>query len=125
VPCTGTIQWMDDQGPILEIRTYKLVAGKREDFDRIVREVSLPMLRRYGIDVVGAAPSMEDDDHYVLIRSFRSPEERREQLERFYGSDEWVENYSDPVGELIETYHTVVLLDQGEAAVTLPARIAG
>ena len=33
-------------GPVLDIRTYKLVAGKRDEFDRIVREHSLPMLRR-------------------------------------------------------------------------------
>ncbi|MGH3132214.1 MAG: NIPSNAP family protein [Gaiellaceae bacterium] len=96
-------------GPILDIRTYKLVAGTRDEFDRIFREGARPMLERHGIDVVAAGPSVQDDDHYVLIRSFASLDERREQLERFYGSEEWLESYDAQVMEMIEAYHTVVL----------------
>ena len=109
---------IEDQGRVLDIRTYKLVAGKRDEFDRIVREHSLPMLRRYGISVVAAGPSLQDDDHYILIRSFDSLDERREQLERFYGSDEWLENYDEPVMELIEAYHTVVFPTSGDRGST-------
>ena len=100
---------MGPESPVLEIRTYKLKAGRRDDFDRMFREHALPMLRRYGIDVVGSGASLHDEDHYILIRAFPSLDSRAEQLERFYGSDEWLENYDGPVMELIETYHTVVL----------------
>jgi NIPSNAP protein len=99
---------MVDQ-PILDIRTYKLVAGRRDEFDRIVREHALPMLQRDGIRVVVTGPSLHDDDHYVLIRSFHSLEERNERLEHFYGSDEWLEKYEAPVMALIDAYHTVVI----------------
>jgi hypothetical protein len=110
--------FIEDHGHVLDIRTYKLVAGMRDEFDRIVREHSLPMLRRYGISVVAAGSSLQDDYHYVLIRSFDSLDERREQLERFYGSDEWLENYEEPVMELIEAYHTVVLPAPGDRGLT-------
>jgi hypothetical protein len=99
---------MVDQ-PILDIRTYKLVAGRRDEFDRIVREHALPMLRRHGIHVVVTGPSLHDEDHYALIRSFHSLEERNEQLEHFYGSDEWLEKYDAPVMALIDAYQTVVI----------------
>lgn len=46
------------------------------------------MLARHGIDVVGQGASIEDAEHYVLLRSFRSPEERNEKEEAFYESDE-------------------------------------
>lgn len=92
---------MERQSAILEIRTYKLVVGKRDEFDRIVHEHAPPMLGRYGIDVVRASPSLHDDEQYVLIRSFRSLDEREEQLERFYGSAEWLENYDERVMKLI------------------------
>jgi hypothetical protein len=94
---------------VLDVRTYKLVPGGREDFDRLFRESALPMLNRYGIDVVGYGPSVDDDDHYYLLRSFASAARREEQLGSFYGSDEWREKYEQAAMALIETYHIVVI----------------
>jgi hypothetical protein len=100
-----------DEGrtPVLDIRTYKLAPGERDDFDRIFRENALPMLQRFGIQVVGYGPSLVDDDRYCLIRAFPSAARREEQLDSFYGSDEWRQNYQDAVTALIKTYHTVVI----------------
>lgn len=94
---------------VLDVRTYRLVPGGREAFDRIFREDALPMLRRAGIDVVGYGPSLADDDHYFLARAFGSRAERDERLSAFYGSDEWRRNHESAVMELIESYHVVVL----------------
>ena len=95
-------------GRILDIRTYRIVSGRRDEFDQLFREQSRPMLERHGIRVVAAGPSLIDDDGYTLVRSFDSLEQRREQLDGFYGSAEWLENHDERVTELIETYHTVV-----------------
>lgn len=43
------------------------------------------------------------------MRSFPSASRRAEQLDSFYGSDEWRQNHRDAVLELIETYHTIVI----------------
>ncbi len=94
---------------VLDVRTYKLVHGGRDDFDRLFRESALPMLHRFGIEVVGYGPSVDDDDHYYLIRVFASAARRDEQLDSFYGSDEWRQNYREAVMALIETYHVVVI----------------
>ena len=94
---------------VLDLRTYKLVPGGRDDFDRFFRESALPMLNRYGIQVVGYGPSVGDDDHYYLMRAFASAARRDEQLNSFYGSDEWRQNYRDAVLALIDTYHVVVI----------------
>lgn len=102
--------------PVLDLRTYRLVPGGRDEFDRIFREAALPLLRRHGIDVVAYGPSLADDDHYYLARAFSSPALREEQLRSFYGSDEWLETYDAPVAALIETYHVVVVpLESGIA----------
>lgn len=93
----------------LDVRTYKLVPGASEAFDRIVRDDALPMLERFGIRVVACGPSADKADHYYLIRSFSSAEERHEQLEAFYGSDEWRRTHRDAVMQLIESYHIVVI----------------
>lgn len=47
---------------VLDLRTYKLVPHGGQEFGRIFRERALPMLQRYGIDVVGYGPSLEDGD---------------------------------------------------------------
>ncbi len=94
---------------VLDLRTYKLAPGKAEEFDRIFRERALPMLERFGIEVVGYGPSLDDADLYYLMRTFASAAQREEQLESFYGSDEWRQNHRDAVLALIETYHTLLI----------------
>ena len=94
---------------VLDMRTYRLVPGGGEEFDRVVREAALPMLQRSGIEVVGYGPSLDDGDLYYLMRAFPSAARREEQLASFYGSDEWRQNHRDAVLGLIETYHTVVI----------------
>src|SRR6266498_1665418 len=74
---------------VVEIRTYKLRPGSGAEFHRTVVEESVPMLQRWGVDVVAFGPSLDDDDSYYLIRSYPSLEERQRSQDAFYGSDEW------------------------------------
>lgn len=62
---------------------------------------------------------MLDDDHAILIRFFGSLQERKEQLTRFYGSEEWLSTYDEEVMAMIETYHTVLLPAAREVASAL------
>lgn len=43
---------------ILEIRTYRLHPGTRAEFLRAMTEEAIPLLRKAGIDVVAAGPSL-------------------------------------------------------------------
>jgi hypothetical protein len=95
--------------PVLDLRTYKLVPGGGDEFERIVRERALPMLQRFGIEVVGCGPSLDDGDLHYLMRAFPSAARRNEQLEAFYGSDEWHRNHRDAVLALIESYHALLV----------------
>jgi hypothetical protein len=96
-------------GPVLDLRTYQLAPGGGEDFDRLFRERALPMLERFGIEVLRYGPSLEDADLYFLMRTFPSVTDRNHQLDAFYGSDEWRLNHRDAVLALIETYHTLLI----------------
>jgi len=97
---------------LLEIRTYRLKPGSRAAFHRLVVEQSIPLLARFGVDMVRFGPSEVDEDgaeEYVLMRSFESAAARAEQEARFYSSDEWVQGPREDVLALIESYHTIVL----------------
>ena len=99
---------------VLEIRTYRIHDGERDEFGRRASAV-VPMLERHGIDVVGHGPSLADPEHYVLLRSFASLEKLEEQERAFYEGDEWVTGPRLGILELIETYHTVVLRSTPDA----------
>jgi NIPSNAP len=96
---------------VLEIRTYRLTAGSEQAFHRVVAEQSVPLLRRFGIDVVRFGPSEQSEDgfvDYLLVRAFESHAAREEQEARFYGSSEWRSGPREEIVSRIESDHTVV-----------------
>jgi hypothetical protein len=97
------------EAAVVDLRTYRLVPGGRDEFDRIFREEALPMLQARGIDVVGYGPSLLDDRHYYLARRFPSEGERARALDAFYGSPEWLERYAGIVTALVESFHHLVV----------------
>ena len=99
----------DGSTRVVEIRTYRLLPGTRDEYDRLFLEEALPLLSRFGIDVVGAGPSIDDPDGYFLIRSFADLAEREEREDRFYSSPEWREGPREAVVEKIEVYTDAVV----------------
>jgi NIPSNAP len=100
---------MTSRGPVLDLRTYRLVPDGREVFDRIFRNEALPMLENRGIDVVAYGPSLVDEHHYYLARAFPSEAERDRQLSSFYGSEEWRRDYAETVTSIVESFHHLVI----------------
>lgn len=97
---------------ILEIRTYRLRPGSEEEFSRLVRDESLPLLADLGIRVVAFGLSLTAEDgrrDAYLIRAFESLEERKKQEAAFYGGHAWRDGPRDMILSLIDEYHTVVL----------------
>jgi hypothetical protein len=109
---------------LLEIRTYRVHRGGQAKLGQRMKAVS-PLLNRYGIDVVWMGPTAADDEHYILLRSFDSLENRTVLEDAFYGSDEWRHGPRDGILELIETYHTVVLHSTDSAIASLAASLRG
>jgi hypothetical protein len=93
----------------VEIRSYNLQPGTREEFDRRMRDEALPMLRRWKVDVVAHGASPHDADSYYLIRAYASLEERQQSQDAFYGSDEWRSGPREAIVGLIDSYTSIVL----------------
>jgi hypothetical protein len=94
----------------VEIRSFQLKPGARAEFHRLATERSIPMLRRWGTDVVAHGCSRHDSDSYYVIRSYASLEERQSSQDAFYGSDEWRKGPREAILALIEHYTDVVLV---------------
>ncbi|GAA1976258.1 NIPSNAP family protein [Catenulispora subtropica] len=97
---------------ILEIRTYRLRPGTREEFLRAMAEETIPLLLKAGIDVVAAGPSLYAEDgneEAVLMRAFASLDQLAEQEDAFYASDAWLNGPREAIVGPIEQYHSIAL----------------
>jgi hypothetical protein len=93
---------------LLEIRLFKVKPGTRDEFDRISREGTVPLMRRLGIRVIAHGPSLNNENGYFLLRVFPSEQARVEQSQSLYTAPEW-EKFDAPVTGMIEDYDTAVL----------------
>ena len=94
---------------LIEIRSYNLKLGTREEFHRLFLQEAFPMLQRWNVDVVAYGPSLHDQDSYFLMRRFDSLARREESEDAFYGSDEWKQGPREAIIALIENYTEIVL----------------
>jgi ketosteroid isomerase-like protein len=94
---------------VVEIRSYTLKPGTRDDFHRIVLEYSLPMLKRWDITVLGYGPSLQEDSSYYLVRAYPGIEARQRVEDAFYSSDEWKKGPRESIVSKILYYTTVII----------------
>jgi hypothetical protein len=93
----------------VEIRNYSLKPGTRATFHTLMLEQSLPMLKRWNVDVVFYGASLHDQNSYCLIRAYDSLEHRQQSQDAFYDSFEWRLGPRTAILALIESYSEVVL----------------
>lgn len=93
----------------VEIRSYNLKPGTRGQLHALFVDQSLPMLKRWEVDVVAFGPSPHDEDSYYLIRRYDSLMHREQSQDAFYGSDEWRQGPREAILALIENYTSIVL----------------
>ena len=96
-------------GLFVEIRSYNLKPGTRQEFHNLFVEQALPMLQRWNVDVVRYGPSPHDEDTYYLMRAYASLEDREKSQDAFYGSDEWKQGPREPLLAMIDNYTSIVI----------------
>ncbi|EOK5371046.1 NIPSNAP family protein [Escherichia coli] len=89
----------------IEILQYTLRKGTGASFHAIMQEISVPLHRCHGIDVVSFGNSLHDPDCYYLIRAFDSAEKMAAVLNAFYASDDW---RSGPREDIIRSIGTSI-----------------
>lgn len=100
---------MPNEHWLLEIRLFTLRPGTREEFDRISRDGTIPLMRALGINVIAHGPSRNNENGYFLIRAFPSEAERVERSQAVYLTQEWEQKYDAAITGMIDDYDTTVL----------------
>jgi hypothetical protein len=94
---------------ITEIRIYKLKENTASEFNTVFTEQSLPMMKRWKVNVIDYGFSLIDTDSFYLIRSYANLEHRKESQEAFYGSSEWINGPEKAIMGCIDNFNTSVV----------------
>ncbi|WP_061720395.1 NIPSNAP family protein [Enterobacter ludwigii] len=94
----------------VELLQYILKPGTGREFHKIMVEISAPLHRGAGIDIIAFGNSIHDEDSYYLIRSFDDIEHMKTSQDKFYMSDEWKNGPRQAIIERIQTSVKSVLI---------------
>jgi uncharacterized protein YndB with AHSA1/START domain len=93
----------------VEVRSYRLKPGAREDFHRVVSDHAVPMLRAWQTDVIAHGPTPQEPDGYTLLRSYKDPADRQVRQNAFYGAPGWRLGPREAVVGAIDTHLSSLL----------------
>jgi hypothetical protein len=85
-----------------ELRQYKIVPGKMDEWVKLMEEEIIPFQVAKGMVITGSYRGEDDDTIYVWMRRFETEEERERLYEAVYQSDHWKNDISPRVGELMD-----------------------
>ena len=86
---------------LFELRRYRCKEGKRDEWVRLMETRIIPLQIARGMSVVGSFLDEQDPDVYVWIRRFDSEADRERLYAAVYGSDEWQNELSPIVSDLL------------------------
>ncbi len=93
---------------IVEVRTYKIKPGRRDDFIQFFENRAVPALRAHGMDVLGPMVDLEEPDTFVWLRGFPSLEERDAMKNAFYEGELWKRELESIAMPMLESYDVVL-----------------
>jgi hypothetical protein len=105
------------QKMIIEMRTYKLKPGKREEFLKIFRTKSMPAHAEIGMKILGPWLSIDDPDTFFFMRGFPDRASRDPMKAKFYEGELWKTELEQVLMPVIDKYH-VVLVDDAEGLIS-------
>jgi len=93
---------------IVEVRSYRIKPGRREEFIKMFETRAVPAQRTYGIKIVGPFLDVENPNKFVFLRSFPSLEERERMKDAFYGGEVWTNELEAFAMPLLDSYDVIL-----------------
>ena len=89
---------------IVEVRSYRITPGRREEFLDFFRTRSVPALREHGMEVIGPFSDLENPNKFVWLRLFPSLDERERMRTAFYDGELWKNELEAIAMPMLESY---------------------
>jgi len=96
---------------LVEMRTYRIKPGRREQFLDIFRSKSIPEHRRLGMQISNPLLSIEDPDVFFFMRGFPDAAARERLRAAFYQGELWKRELEGTLLPMLEKYEVVVVDD--------------
>ncbi|HWP43110.1 MAG TPA: NIPSNAP family protein [Blastocatellia bacterium] len=93
---------------IVEVRSYRIKPGRRQEFIEFFETRAVPALRSYGMKVLGPLIDLENPNKFVWLRSFPSLEERDRMRDAFYGGELWKNELESIAMPMLESYDVIL-----------------
>jgi hypothetical protein len=94
---------------IIEMRTYRIKPGLREQFLEIFRTRSVPAHAEIGMRILGPFLSVEDPDVFFFMRGFPDLDSREPMKAKFYEGQLWKQELENVLMPMLEKYDVVVV----------------
>jgi hypothetical protein len=94
---------------MVEILTLNLKPGTRNEFHQLYLTQSLPLQKKWKINVLAHGPSLHDENGYYVVRYFNSLEALQKEEDAFYSSEDWQKGPRTAILALIENLATIVI----------------
>ena len=93
---------------IVEVRSYRIKPGHRDEFIKLFETRAIPALRSHGMKILGPMLDVENPNKFVWLRSFPSLEERDRMKNEFYESDLWKNELEAIAMPLLDSYDVIL-----------------
>ena len=93
---------------IVEVRSYRIKPGRRDEFIRFFETRSVPALRSHGMKILGPLLDLENPNKFVFLRAFPSMDERERMKNDFYEGDLWKNELEAIAMPMIDSYDVIL-----------------
>ena len=93
---------------IVEVRSYRIKPGHREEFIGLFEARAVPALRAHGMKVLGPLLDLENPNKFVWLRSFPSLDERDQMKKAFYEGELWKNELEAIAMPMLESYDVIL-----------------
>jgi len=93
---------------IVEVRSYRVKPGRRDEFIKFFETRSVPALQSHGMKVLGPLLDLENPNKFVWLRAFPSLEERDRMKTAFYEGDLWKKEMETIAMPMLESYDVIL-----------------
>jgi len=93
---------------IVEVRSYRIKPGRRQEFIHFFETRAVPALRSHGMKIVGPLVDLENPNKFVWLRSFPSLEERDRMKNAFYESELWKNELESIAMPMLDSYDVIL-----------------
>ena len=94
---------------IVELRQYRLQAGKRDTLVDLFDREFIESQEAAGISVIGQFRDLDDPDRFVWLRGFRDMPSRAQSLKEFYDGPAWKAHRAEANATMVDTDNVLLL----------------